>query len=125
MHQNDFQTQSATTTASTNGSHTKDHGDLESIQDVIVGASKFHAVPLWPQMVKYNPPRPNPKCVPFIWRYEEVRPYLVRAGDLVKEREAERRLLMLVNPKRGELIHTDVELWRLWLGGMDMLSSKH
>jgi gentisate 1,2-dioxygenase len=31
-----------------------------------------------------------------------VRPYLVRAGELVKEKDAERRVLMLVNPARGE-----------------------
>lgn len=77
------------------------HTHIETITDVIEGASKVHAVPLWPQMVKYNPPKPNPRCVPFLWRYDEVRPYLVRAGELVKEKDAERRVLMLVNPARG------------------------
>lgn len=76
-------------------------GKIETIEDVIKGASEYNAVPLWPQMVKYNPPQPNPKCVPHIWRYEDVRPYLVRAGELVKEKDAERRVLMLINPKRG------------------------
>ncbi|KAL1611907.1 hypothetical protein SLS60_000129 [Paraconiothyrium brasiliense] len=74
---------------------------IETVDDVIQGASKYNAVPLWPQMVKYNPPKPNPKCVPYIWRYDEVRPYLLRAGELVKEKDAERRVLMLINPKRG------------------------
>lgn len=81
------------------------NGHIETIQDVIKGASKFNAVPLWPQMVKYNPPKPNPKCVPFLWRYDEVRPYLVRAGELVKEKDAERRVLMLVNPERGMIFY--------------------
>jgi gentisate 1,2-dioxygenase len=79
------------------------NGTLETVEDVIKGASKFNALPLWPQMVKFNPPQPNPRCVPFIWRYDEVRPYLVRAGELVKEKDAERRVLMLINPKRGQL----------------------
>jgi gentisate 1,2-dioxygenase len=75
---------------------------IETVEDIIKGALKHSAVPLWPQMVKFNPPKPNPKCVPHIWRYDEVRPYLVRAGELVKEKDAERRVLMLVNPARGE-----------------------
>jgi len=75
---------------------------LETIDDIITGASTHNAVPLWPQMVKFNPPQPDPKCVPHMWRYEEVRPYLVRAGELVKEKDAERRVLMLVNPARGK-----------------------
>ena len=82
--------------------NTDSHGNpLETVQHVIEGASKVNAVPLWLQMVKYNPPAPNPRCKPHIWRYDEVRPYLLRAGELVKEKDAERRVLMLVNPERG------------------------
>ncbi|KAF2192354.1 RmlC-like cupin [Zopfia rhizophila CBS 207.26] len=81
--------------------------NIETVDDVINGASKVNAVPLWPQMVKYNPPRPNPRCIPHIWRYGEVRPYLVRAGELVKEKDAERRVLMLVNPEREGPYTTD------------------
>lgn len=77
---------------------------IETVDDVIKGASKYNAVPLWPQMVKYNPPKPNPKCIPYIWRYADVRPYLLAAGELVKEKDAERRVLMLINPERGAYI---------------------
>ncbi|KAF2729513.1 putative gentisate 1,2-dioxygenase [Polyplosphaeria fusca] len=80
---------------------------LETVDDVIQGASKFNAIPLWPQMVKYNPPKPNPRCVPFLWKYDQVRPFLVRAGELVKEKEAERRVLMLINPEREGPFTTD------------------
>ncbi|KAH7119952.1 gentisate 1,2-dioxygenase [Dendryphion nanum] len=104
MRDSDLQTQSFT---SSNGNVTNSGKGLETVQDVINGASKVHAVPLWPQMAKFNPPKPNPTCVPFIWRYDEVRPYLVRAGELVKERDAERRVLMLVNPKREGPYTTD------------------
>lgn len=74
---------------------------IQTVDDVIQGASKFNAVPLWPQMAKYNPPKPNPKCIPFLWRYDDIRPYLLKAGELVNEKDAERRVLMLINPERG------------------------
>ncbi|KAL5373994.1 hypothetical protein DPSP01_012298 [Paraphaeosphaeria sporulosa] len=83
------------------------NGTVETVDDVIKGASKYNAVPLWPQMVKYNPPKPNPKCIPYIWRYDDVRPYLLKAGELVKEKDAERRVLMLINPKREGPYTTD------------------
>lgn len=60
-----------------------------------------HTLPLWTQMAKLNPAEPNPRTVPHIWKYDEIRPYLLRAGELVTEKQAERRVLMLVNPARG------------------------
>lgn len=60
-----------------------------------------HTLPLWVQMAKLNPSAPNPQCTPHIWQYDQIRPYLLRAGDLVTEKQAERRVLMLVNPSRG------------------------
>jgi gentisate 1,2-dioxygenase len=33
-----------------------------------------------------------------IWRYDEVRPYLLRSGALISAKEAERRVLILENP---------------------------
>lgn len=43
------------------------------------------------------PPRPNPKAVPTLWKYRELRPLLERAGELVGTDEAERRVFMLIN----------------------------
>lgn len=65
-------------------------------------AEKLHTKPLWKQMSKLNPPLPNPTTIPHIWRYDDIRPSLVRAGELVDESQAERRVLMLVNPARGK-----------------------
>lgn len=70
-------------------------------EELVESALKVHTKPLWTQMARLNPPEPNPVCVPFIWRYEEVRPSLLRAGEVVTEQQAERRVLMLVNPARG------------------------
>lgn len=65
------------------------------------GLDNLEVRPLWTQMKQVNPPVPNPRAVPHVWRYEQLRPQLIRAGELVSEKEAERRVLMLINPKRG------------------------
>ena len=61
-----------------------------------------HTLPLWAQMEKLNPHAPNPSTIPHVWRYDELRPHLLRAGELISEKQAERRVLMLVNPARGK-----------------------
>lgn len=58
-------------------------------------------LPLWTQMARLNPPAPNPTAVPFVWEYDSIRPNLLRAGNLISEKQAERRVLMLINPNRG------------------------
>lgn len=70
-------------------------------EELLDAAEKFYTKPLWKQMAKLNPPQPNPRCTPHIWRYDEIRPSLIRAGELVSEKQAERRVLMLINPSRG------------------------
>ncbi|KIY00689.1 uncharacterized protein Z520_03354 [Fonsecaea multimorphosa CBS 102226] len=75
---------------------------LTSHDKLVANALKVNTKPLWTQMAKMNPREPNPKCVPTIWRYEEVRPLLVEAGVLVTDKEAERRALMFVNPARDQ-----------------------
>ncbi len=37
-------------------------------------------------------------CVPAIWRYDEVRPWLMESGQLISAEEAVRRVLILENP---------------------------
>lgn len=63
---------------------------MNTLQDVVEGASGIDAVPLWPHMVKYNPPAPSLNCIPHIWKYDEVRPYPVKTGELVKGKGAKR-----------------------------------
>ncbi|KAK4905077.1 hypothetical protein LTR49_025570 [Elasticomyces elasticus] len=66
-----------------------------------------HTLPLWAQMAKLNPASLNPKCIPHIWRYSVIKPYLVRAGEVISAAQAERRVLMLVNPAREAPYTTD------------------
>ncbi|KAH7039587.1 putative gentisate 1,2-dioxygenase [Microdochium trichocladiopsis] len=74
-------------------------------------------LPLWAQMAKLNPALPNPRCTPHVWRYDEVRPYLLRAGQVVSEKQAERRVLMLVNPGRNEAPYTTDTIY----GGLQLV----
>ena len=84
---------------STSKSETADSTDL-----LLSELEGTNTLPLWVQMQKLNPPLPNPTTVPHIWRYDQLRPYLLRAGELISEKHAERRVLMLVNPARGMYI---------------------
>lgn len=78
-------------------------GDRENAtRQLLQAAEENHTNPLWTQMAKLNPPLPNPKCVPHVWEYKRIRPQLLQAGELVTEKQAERRVLMLTNPARGK-----------------------
>jgi gentisate 1,2-dioxygenase len=57
--------------------------------------------PLWEVLGDVITASPKTACVPAIWRYDEVRPLLMEAGDLIPAEEAERRALMLQNPALG------------------------
>ena len=57
-----------------------------------------NVLPLWTRMTRLNPPVPSPKAAVHKWEYAAVRPHLIRAGKLVTEKQAERRVLMLINP---------------------------
>src|SRR6266496_1554442 len=59
---------------------------------------KHNLTPLWEALGNLVPPHPAPICVPALWRYRDVRPYLMEAGRLITAREAERRVLVLENP---------------------------
>lgn len=70
-------------------------------------AEEAYTKPLWLQMARLNPPLPNPKCTPHLWKYSDIRPSLLEAGELVPEHQAERRVLMLINPSRDAPFTTD------------------
>jgi gentisate 1,2-dioxygenase len=58
----------------------------------------FSLKPLWTVLAEALTPEPRVKSVPWIWRWRDVRPRMLRAGELVTAEEAERRVLMLLNP---------------------------
>jgi gentisate 1,2-dioxygenase len=65
--------------------------------------SPYHLTPLWEVLHALVPPQPKTPCVPALWQYEQVRPFLLRAGSAITAEEAIRRVLILENPAlRGQ-----------------------
>ena len=59
--------------------------------------------PLWEVLGNLITAEPKTSCLPVVWHYEELRPLLLEAGELITAQEAERRVLVLENPGfRGE-----------------------
>ncbi|MBW7923547.1 MAG: gentisate 1,2-dioxygenase [Burkholderiaceae bacterium] len=54
--------------------------------------------PLWESLHALVPKSPASPCVPALWRYDEARPFLARAGEVISAEEAVRRVLILENP---------------------------
>jgi gentisate 1,2-dioxygenase len=54
--------------------------------------------PLWNVLGAIVPREPRTPCVPALWRYDDLRPLLMEAGQLITAEEAERRVLILENP---------------------------
>ena len=60
--------------------------------------SALNMTPLWESLHTLVPQQPESPCVPAIWRYKDVRPFLMQAGELITAEEAVRRVLILENP---------------------------
>ena len=59
--------------------------------------------PLWEAVKEMMTKGPQTRAIPHLWKYEQVRPYVLEAGNLVGGEDAERRTLMLENPNmRGD-----------------------
>ncbi len=54
--------------------------------------------PLWEVLKGLVPKEPVTKAVPHVWEYENVRPFVMEAGERITAKEAERRVLILENP---------------------------
>ena len=78
-------------------------GTLEELPaDYRAAMTKAGVGPLWPQMrnaLPHNAPQPVTRS--HLWAYRDVRPLLLRAGELTPVEKAERRVLFLADPGRG------------------------
>ncbi|MGH8820352.1 MAG: gentisate 1,2-dioxygenase [Rhodoferax sp.] len=54
--------------------------------------------PLWEVLGALVTREPKTPTQPAIWKYKQVRPQVMRAGELITAKEAERRVLVLENP---------------------------
>ncbi len=57
-----------------------------------------HMTPLWEVLHALVPQQPATPCAAALWKYDQVRPYLMQAGQLITAEEAVRRVLILENP---------------------------
>ena len=63
---------------------------------------ELDVAPLWKDLGNLLTKEPVVRAVPYLWRYRDVRPKLMEAGEVVTAEEAERRVLMLMNPGLSE-----------------------
>ena len=54
--------------------------------------------PLWEVLKGLITPEPRSPAVPALWRYADIRSFILEAGELITAKEAERRVLILENP---------------------------
>ncbi len=59
---------------------------------------KSNMTALWTVLGALITPEPKSACVPFAWRFKDIRTAMVEAGSLITAKEAERRVLVLENP---------------------------
>ena len=80
-----------------------DLGRLEDLPADYVSALRAkNLVPLWPSLRGVLPPaRPTLNTRATHWSYADVRPLLLKAGELTPIEKAERRVLVLANPGHG------------------------
>jgi gentisate 1,2-dioxygenase len=66
------------------------------------GLVSRNLLPLWPSLRSVLPyGKPSRSTRPTLWKYADVRPNLLRAGELAPIEKAERRVLVLCNPGLG------------------------
>lgn len=68
--------------------------------------------PLWTQETDLMPVSPRPAAIPWLWRWETLRPLAEEAGRLITvARGGDRRVLSLSNPGLGGLPFASPTLW--------------
>jgi gentisate 1,2-dioxygenase len=90
--------------------------------------SRHDLAPLWEVLGALVPPTPTTPCVPALWKYRDVRSFIMEAGELISATEAERRVLVLENPGlRGasSITHTLYAGLQLILPGEVAPSHRH
>src|ERR1700724_2668925 len=58
----------------------------------------YNMAPLWERLHGLVTAQPTTPCLPAIWHYQEIRPYLMQSGGLITAQEATRRVLILESP---------------------------
>ncbi|EXJ56369.1 gentisate 1,2-dioxygenase [Cladophialophora psammophila CBS 110553] len=80
---------------------------LNAAETLLQKLPEQHVQPLWTAMRAMVTPQPSRKAEVSVWRYNDLRPLLLEAGKVVTSEEAERRVLMLINPALRAPFTTD------------------
>ena len=73
--------------------------DLQAQRDAFhKELSDMNITPLWLNLATAAQNEPRVDGVPHIWRWRDIKPMMLRGGELITPQEAERRVLMLINP---------------------------
>lgn len=73
--------------------------------------ARLHTGPLWKYLQGALTAEPKTRVVPYLWSWEVLRPQVLRSGELVTAAEAERRVVMLLNPGLNGKIATTQTLY--------------
>lgn len=71
---------------------------MNSRADFYSRIGALHLKPLWDVLHDLVPEHPRSRVRPVLWRYEELRPFIIESGRLITAAEAVRRVLVLENP---------------------------
>ena len=77
--------------------------DNAELEEYYGRLEKVGAGALWTVANEIEPWYPQPKSIPMLWRYEDLRPLVVESASLVRGDEAGRRVVMLVNDERRDI----------------------
>lgn len=58
----------------------------------------YNMTPLWEVLHGLVPRQPTSRALPALWRFDEIRPFVMEGAELISAQEAERRVLILENP---------------------------
>ena len=89
---------------------------------------QFQMAPLWSVYREVLTREPRSREVPYLWPWSAVRPRLLRAGELITAAEAERRVLMFVNPNSPTRIGSTASIYsaaQLILPGESARAHRH
>jgi gentisate 1,2-dioxygenase len=80
--------------------------DTDELKQYYSDLQRLDAGALWTVVNDIEPWVPRANADPVIWRYEQMRPYVLRSADLVTAEDAARRVVMLLNPRRRDFVAT-------------------
>ena len=83
----------------------------EVLENYYRDLEQFGLAPLWQVQETALVAEPTSKAIPYIWRWKDLEPRALRAGELIGTQDAERRVLMLLNPGITDRIATTNSLF--------------